>query len=135
MEKLSLAINNIISSLKTGSMPVYGDFEKIPVVSRERIFGVAGVSEIYIEKDNCTYKKKYFKEKYNLRLRILGAPDTPPEELYDAFDTQLLDGLMAAGYIIENVKLSAPIQDNGLKRLVLEGIAEISGSLEVTYGA
>lgn len=130
MAGLVNAIEGILAVLKGGEAAVYSEYEKIPVCEHEDIYAAAGISKIVIENGYSGEAGEYYSEKYSLRIRILGKPDTPPAELYEVLDTQLLDRLAASGYAVSHAEISAPLQDNGLKRLVLECKAEISGRTE-----
>lgn len=130
MAGLVNAIEGILAVLKGGDAAVYGEYEKIPVCKHEDIYSAVGISKIIIENGYSGEAGEYYSEKYSLRIRILGKPDTPPSELYEALDTQLLDRLSASGYLVNHAEISAPVQDSGLKRIVLECTAEISGRTE-----
>lgn len=130
MAGLVNAIEGILAVLKGGDAAVYGEYEKIPVCKHEDIYAAVGISKIVIENGYYGEAGEYYSEKYSLRIRILGKPDTPPSELYEVLDTQLIDGLSASGYSVNHAEISAPVQDNGLKRIVLECTAEISGRTE-----
>lgn len=130
MAGLVNAIDGILSVLKSGEAAVYSEYEKIPVCEHEDIYAAVGISKIVIENGYSGETGEYYSEKYSLRIRILGKPDTPPEELYEMLDTQLLDRLSASGYQVNHAEISAPVQDCGLKRFVLECTAEISGRTE-----
>lgn len=130
MAGLVNAIEGILAVLKGGDAAVYGEYEKIPVCKHEDIYAAVGISKIVIENGFSGEAGEYYSEKYSLRIRILGKPDTPPSELYEVLDTQLIDGLSASGYSVNHAEISAPVQDNGLKRIVLECTAEISGRTE-----
>lgn len=133
MAGLVNAMEKIFDSLKGGGTAVYRDFEKIPVCEHEDIYAAAGVSKIIIENGFSGETGEYYTEKYSLNIHILAKPDTPVSELYDVLDSQLLDRLMASGYCVNYAEISAPVQDYGLKRLVLECTAEISGRTEEKY--
>lgn len=130
MAGLVNAIEGILAVLKGGDAAVYSEYEKIPVCKHEDIYAAVGISKIVIENGYSGESGEYYSEKYSLRIRILGKPDTPPSELYEMLDTQLIDRLSASGYSVNHAEISAPVQDNGLKRIVLECTAEISGRTE-----
>lgn len=130
MAGLVNAIDGILAVLKGGEAAAYSEYEKIPVCEHEDIYAAVGISKIVIENGYSGETGEYYSEKYSLRIRILGKPDTPPEELYEMLDTQLLDRLSASGYQVNHAEISAPVQDCGLKRFVLECTAEISGRTE-----
>lgn len=130
MAGLVNAIEGILAVLKDGDGEVYSEYEKIPVCEHEDIYAAVGISGIVIENGFSGETGECYSEKYSLRIRILGKPDTPPSELYEMLDSQLLDRLMESGYAVNHVEISAPVQNNGLKRLVLECTAEISGRTE-----
>lgn len=130
MAGLVNAIEGILAVLKGGEAAAYSEYEKIPVCEHEDIYAAVGISKIVIENGYSGETGGYYSEKYSLRIRILGKPDTPPEELYEMLDTQLLDRLAASGYQVNHAEISAPVQDCGMKRFVLECTAEISGRTE-----
>lgn len=130
MAGLVNAIDGILAVLKGGEAAVYSEYEKIPVCEHEDIYAAVGISKIVIENGYTGETGEYYSEKYSLRIRILGKPDTPPEKLYEMLDTQLLDRLAASGYQVNHAEISAPVQDCGLKRFVLECTAEIYGRTE-----
>lgn len=130
MAGLSEAIEKLYSVLKEGGGAVYTEFEKIPVNRHENIYAVAGMSAIKINNGFSGSSGRYFNESYSLNIRIIAAADTPPLKLYEMLDTVLLDRLWASGYCVSSAEISAPFQDKGLRRLVLECRAEISGETE-----
>ena len=130
MAGLVNAIEGILAVLKGGDAAVYSEYEKIPVCKHEDIYAAVGISKIVIENGYSGEAGEYYSEKYSLRIRILGKPDTPPSELYEMLDTQLIDRLSASGYSVNHAEISAPVEDNGLKRIELECTAEISGRTE-----
>lgn len=130
MTKLSSVIESIYSALCGESITVYREYEKNPVSEHEKLYASAGISEIRIE--NCAFGEsgKYYGESFNLHIRIIGDPDVPFSKFYDVLDGKLLNSLLKKDFFLEYVKISAPVYDKGLKRMVLECTAEISGRME-----
>lgn len=131
MATLNAAVESIYSALEGISIPVYSEYEKIPVSKHENIYVVAGISEIIIDNSDFGFTKKCFRENYTLNIRILGKADSLPSELYNVLDSQLLTGLVSAGFVLEKAKISAPFYDMGLKRIILKCNVDISGRMEV----
>lgn len=127
------AVENIFAVIKGGELPVYSEYETIPVTRHEDIYAVVGIGKITLE--NCFAGKggRCYAESCILRIRLLGKNGSSPEELYSILDCQLLDRLMSSGIRIKKAEISAPVPDNALKKLVLECTAEISGRTEECY--
>lgn len=135
MAGLNVTVNRIYSLLKRTLSNVYNEYEKIPVVKHEDIYIVCSVPVIRLENRLFSGDAKYFDAKYSFRVRLLAQPDTNPLLLYRMLDEQVLGAVSAEGFEITGAEIKAPYQDNGLKRIVLECTAEISGRTEVSYGA
>lgn len=133
MAQLKHMVNGIYQIIKSGSSSVYSEYEKIPVIEHEDIYAVASVAEICLENVFVGKDDKFFRERYLLDVKILGRPYTSPMNLYDMLDIQILDKLVSSGYVINSAKITAPVQDNGLKRLILVCRIEILGKTEVVY--
>ena len=133
MAQLKHMVNGIYQIVKSGGTDVYSEYEKIPVMEHGDIYAVASVAEIYLENVVVGENDKFFRERYLLDVKILGRPYTSPMSLYEMLDVRILDKLTSSGYVINSAKISAPVQDNGLKRLILECRVELLGKTEVVY--
>ena len=129
MAGLVKAIDKLYTALKGNDENVYSESEKVPVFEHDDIYAVAGISGISFERDNSGRNGTHYSENYSLHIRVLGRPDSPLSALYELTDS-LLDRLTSSGFLLNRAEIRPPVQDCGLKRLVLECFAEISGRTE-----
>jgi hypothetical protein len=130
MATLKEVIEGVCTILKGHSNDVYMEYEKIPVAEHEKIYAVTGISKMIFENGFFVNEGNYFDGNFNVRIRVLGSCDTAPDSLYEMLDT-LIDRLDYGGFSLNRIEILSPVQDNALRRIVLECNVEISGKSEV----
>ena len=114
-------IESIYSTVKQNRADIFSEYDKANVNSHYGIYAVTGIEKISFDSQFMKNSIKRYETSVELRVRVLGTPDEEPVYLYNFMDVNILDTLADSGYYLATAEIGAPIQDNGLNRLVLEG--------------
>ena len=114
-------IEAVYSTVKQSRTDIFAEYDKAPVNSHAGIYAVTGIEEIRLDNQFMKGDLKRYETEIDLKVRVLGLPGEDPLNLYDFLDSNILSSLTSSGYYLVSAKISAPAQDHGLNRLVLEG--------------
>ncbi len=120
--ELKNLVNGIYGMIKQRRTDVFAEYEKIPVKDHEDIYIVTGIENITLKNQFIKSSLKRYETQIDFKVRVLAKQDENPLTLYDYLDKVVINRLASGGYYLKSAEIKGPKQDNGLKRLVLEGL-------------
>lgn len=128
---LTNLINMLYSTIRQGRTDIFREYEQTPLHEHTEIYATVGTEKITFENQFMKENVKRYETRVTLRIRVLGYPHEDPLSLYYFMDQYVLSPLSDSGYYVISAELGTPCQDNGLRRLVLEGRITVCADSEV----
>lgn len=127
---LKTLVSGIYGIIKQRRTDVFAEYEKIPVKDHGDIYFVTSIENITLKNQFIKESVKRYETSIVLKVRVLGKPDEDPLNLYESMETVVIDRLTESGYYLKSAEIKGPVQDNGLKRFVLEGLFVLEAKSE-----
>ena len=129
---LELLLERLKAALRVkGNWAVYAAYDPAPFAKREESFLTVGITALESEQAVSDETYWYFPFSAAAQVRLLTAPETDAQVLYDRYWQTVVSGMLSAGCTVQKIRTGAPTEWKQFRKIALEGSFTLSGVFQI----
>ena len=129
---LELLLERLKAALRVkGNWAVYAAYDPAPFAKREESFLTVGITALETEQAFSDETYWYFPFSAAAQVRLLTAPETDAQVLYDRYWQTVVSGMLSAGCTVQKIRTGAPTEWKQFRKIALEGSFTLSGVFQI----
>ncbi len=119
---LELLLERLKAALRVkGNWAVYAAYDPAPFAKREESFLTVGITALETEQAFSDETYWYFPFSAAAQVRLLTAPETDAQVLYDRYWQTVVSGMLSAGCTVQKIRTGTPTEWKQFRKIALEG--------------